>query len=57
MKCLALAQADVAQGRLPSDKQAELLANIAELIEDLSEDIDTTPDPEDNLPQKLVPAM
>ena len=43
MKALALAEADAARGRLPDDRQAELLEVIEEVVEDLESHTDEEP--------------
>ena len=43
MKALALAEADAARGRLPDDRQAELLGVIEEVVEDLESHTDEEP--------------
>ena len=43
MKALALAEADAARGRLPDDRQAEILEVIEEVVEDLESHTDEDP--------------
>ena len=43
MKALALAEADAARGRLPGDRQAEILAVIEDVVEDLDSHMDEDP--------------
>ena len=43
MKALALAEADAARGKLPDDRQAELLEVIEEVVEDLESHTDEDP--------------
>ena len=43
MKALALAEADAARGRLPEDRQADLLGVIEEVVEDLEAHTDEDP--------------
>jgi predicted PurR-regulated permease PerM len=50
MKALALAQADAAHGKLPTDKQAVVRDTMAEIVEDLADHSDVAPEPEDGEP-------
>jgi predicted PurR-regulated permease PerM len=51
MKALALAEADAARGRLPDDRQAELLRVIEDVVEDLEAYMDEEPkSKQDNQP-------
>lgn len=54
MKGLALAYADAARGRVSREKQIEIRATIAELIEDLDDYPDKTPDSDEEPTEKTT---